>query len=262
MKTHRSLLLSVSAWALLSGLAACGGANAASGTATQPTASSASSSAPMTTADWAAKAASDNAAANKGASSPEPSVPEWTSAGGFDAKGWMKERGISGELPADANCEAAQVGKPVVEALSCDVHLEVQVARPWVQANPDEPPTVIPPTLQFRRMIFVGAGGALRKVFDVPIEAGPLHPVTKDPDANAFARLQVELDPTGAKLSVVDDPEFSCERARKKEKELATDPDTAETASWLKKAVDPVCAARGNYHWRNGAFHKAAGGKK
>jgi hypothetical protein len=123
-----------------------------------------------------------------------------------------------------------------------------------VQNSPDEPPTVIPPTVQFRRQIYVAAGGGLRKVLDIPVEAGPFNPVTKDPDANAFARLKVELDGTGTKLSVTDDPDFSCERARSKEKELAADKDTAETASWLKKAVDPVCAARGDYAWQGGSF--------
>jgi hypothetical protein len=142
------------------------------------------------------------------------------------------------------------------------VRLEVQIGRQIVQKSPDEPPTVIPPTIQFRRQIFVAAGGALRKVLDIPIEAGPYNPVTKDPDANAFARLQVELDGTGTKLSVTDDPNFSCDRARAKEKELAADTDTTEIAAMLKKAVEPVCAARGDYAWKGGAFQKLPGKKK
>lgn len=209
------------------------------------------------------KAATENAAAAKAQSSSSgPGAPEWTSASGFDPKAWMAAHHVTGHIPPESTCEAAQVGAPPADAISCDVRLEIQVGRSIVQASPDEPPTVIPPTVQFRRQILVVSSGVLRKVLDIPVEAGPFNPVTKDPDANAFARLQVELDATGTRLSVTDDPSFSCDHARAKEKELAADKDTAETASWLKKAVDPVCAARGDYAWKGGSFQKAPAKKK
>ena len=247
-------MLSISALMLVG----CGAA-VASGTA--PAKLSAQASSPASSGSAPPAQPSQSAATESSSDAQQQTTPEWSSASGFDPKAWMKSHHVSGQLPADVNCEAAQVRTPVLDAISCDARLEIQVARPIVQASADEPPTVIPPTVQFRRMIYVAAGGALRRVFDIPIEAGPLNPVTKDPDANAFARLVVELDSTGERLSVMDDAEFSCERARAKQKELAADKDTAETASWLKAAVDPVCAARGDYSWKNGAFHKLPGKK-
>jgi hypothetical protein len=214
-----------------------------------------------------AEGAKERAKRKGGASSdakgdePAGGTPEWTSSSGFDPREWMKAHQVTGQVGREANCESAQIGAPPVDAMSCDERSEVQLVRGPVQSGPEQPPEVIPPVVMFRRVLYVPAGGGLRKALDIPIEAGPMNPVTKDPDANAFARLHVELNAEGTRLTVADDPSFSCDRARAKQAELAADKDTAETAKWLKKAVDPVCASRGDYAWRAGSFQRTKGKK-
>jgi hypothetical protein len=248
----------------IASLAACAGAGPGAATSADPSHDAPKPGSSSDTGDLAAKTAAENAKAAKkagGGDDAAPGVPEWTSHGGFDPKEWLKAHHATGVAPKDAQCEAAQVGAPTVDAMSCDERREVQIAQP-VQVKGDEAPYVIPPEVMFYRVIYVASGGALRKVLEIPIEAGPLNPVTKDPDANAYARLQVELDSTGTKLTVTDDPSFSCERAMQKHAEMAADKDFAEAAKWLKKAVDPVCASRGDYAWRNGSFSRVGGKKK
>jgi len=246
-------------------MASCGGPGAGAPASSESArAARPQASATHDTAELAAKTAAENAKARKqagGGDEASPDVPEWTSHNGFDPKEWMKTHHVVGAAPREAQCEAAQLGTPTVDAMSCDERREVQIAQP-VQVKGDEAPYVIPPEVMFFRVIYVAAGGALRKVLEIPIEAGPLNPVTKDPDANAYARLQVELDSSGTKLSVTDDPNFSCDRAFQKHAEMAADKDLAEAAKWLKKAIDPVCASRGDYTWRNGAFARTGGKKK
>jgi hypothetical protein len=261
MAGHERGLVAAACVAIAS-LVACAGAGP--GTANSKDPSSSASPKPESssdrTADLAAKTAAENAKANKNAGGDESSAPEWTSHTGFNPKEWMKAHQATGAGPKEAQCEAAQVRAPTIDAISCDKKREVQIAQP-VQIKGDEAPYVIPPKMMFYRMIYVMSENMLRKVLEIPIEAGPLNPVTKDPDANAYARLQVELDSEGTKLSVTDDPNFSCDRAMQKHAEMAADKDLAEAAKWLKKAIDPVCASRGDYAWRNGSFARISGKK-
>jgi hypothetical protein len=56
--------------------------------------------------------------------------------------------------------------------------------------------------------------------------------------------------------------EQSEELARQRKLRIERASYEARHAERRYKAAGPVCAARRDYHWRNGAFHKAAGTKK
>lgn len=194
-----------------------------------------------------------------GSSPEEPSPGPATSSGsGFDVAGWLKSRKVKGGPPKDASCEPGQLGNPPVDALSCDEKQGTSVP-PVPRKKGEEAVTYAQPRIPLSvytwyRRIYVVSGGGLKKVFDAPFEVVPSDPVVGEPTQDAYVMMKVEIDSDGTKLEVFEDQMLNCDQVKTKLSELAQEAEMANVAAAARRAADQVCASKGEYVYRNGAF--------
>lgn len=175
---------------------------------------------------------------------------------GFDLKAWLKQHRVTIQPPKNAQCEAAQIGNPPTDALLCHEPREMPAAPLPANVSPEAVP--VPRIAIGYAVIYVPAGQALRKALEVPVEAARADWVNSNSEQNVYAKLAIDIDSDGVLVTVTDDPYLGCGHGAEQQAHLAADPDTKHLVGPVKKAVDPVCGARGRYAYRGGSFVRQA----
>lgn len=190
--------------------------------------------------------------------SSDESGPSPASASGFDVKGWLASHKVKAGPPKDASCEPGQLGNPPVDALSCDEKQPTAVPpvprRKGEEAVTYSQPRIPLSVFTWYRRIYIASNGALKKVFEAPFEVVPSDAVVGDPTQDAYVMMKVEIDPDGTKLEVFEDQMLNCDQMKTRLSELAQEAEMANVAAAARKAADQVCASKGEYVYRNGAF--------
>jgi len=191
-------------------------------------------------------------------SSSEESGHATATSSGFDLKAWLASHKVKAGPPKDASCEPGQLGNPPVDALSCDEKLPTPVP-PVPRKKGEEAATYSQPRIPLSiftwyRRIYVASNGALKKVFEAPFEVVPSDPNVGEPTQDAYVMMKVEIDPDGTKLEVFEDQMLNCDQVKTRLSELAQEAEMANVVAAARKAATQVCAAKGEYVYRNGAF--------
>lgn len=180
---------------------------------------------------------------SKKSAGPERIVP----GGGapVDAAAWLEAHGVAREEGENlGSCGEVKVSPAKTDALAC-------LGGPAIAGSLPRGDSV------YGLRVLVVENGALKPVLSVPGAAAVVNILTTSVAANPqyYAALDLEVEPSGARLKVKDSKHLGCDEAQKERDEaVRSDPSLAGAFEPRERVLRRMCAVRGSYVWRDGAF--------